>query len=306
MTEQREFHRQAVEYLRTLQALEFRETEIDDAIWKRVQALAPKRGAVTPAASGVSSARRAFRDSAPSFSPSREVPQQTLLQRGGPQPSFESKKEFAPSEKSSELDHLREKAVLCQKCPHLVRSRTQVVFGVGNPNAEIMFVGEAPGEDEDKQGVPFVGAAGQLLTKMIAAMGLDRDTVYIANILKCRPDIPARAYGNRKPTASEMATCLPYLSAQIAIIRPKILVALGATAVEGLLGQSKVYITRLRGIWQDFRGIPLMPTFHPSYLLRNQAIAEKRKAWEDLLQVMEKADLLITEKQRGFFLKSKS
>jgi uracil-DNA glycosylase len=166
-----------------------------------------------------------------------------------------------------------------------------------------MFVGEAPGADEDRQGEPFVGAAGQLLTRIIQAMGLSRDTVYIANILKCRPDTPALAAGNRKPTAEEMKTCLPYLHAQIDLIQPKVLVALGATAVEGLLGKT-LGITKLRGHWQTYRNIPFMPTYHPAYLLRSMALSDKRKVWEDMMQVMDKLGMPISEKQRGFFLRA--
>jgi uracil-DNA glycosylase len=197
---------------------------------------------------------------------------------------------------------LRARVMGCVKCPNLVSSRTNVVFGVGNPDAELMFVGEAPGADEDRQAEPFVGAAGQLLTKMIQAMGLTRNSVYIANILKCRPDTPGQAYGNRKPTPEEMQTCIPWLHQQIDLIRPKVLVGLGATAIEGLLGKT-IGITRLRGNWHTYRSIPLMPTYHPAFLLRNQAISEKRRVWEDLLQVMEKLALPVSEKQRGYFLK---
>ena len=168
------------------------------------------------------------------------------------------------------------------KCPHLASSRKNVVFGVGNIDAQLMFVGEAPGADEDEQGEPFVGRAGQLLTKIIQATGLQRGDVYIANILKCRPDTPGQSAGNRKPTPEEMATCIPYLHEQIDLIQPKVIVALGATAVEGLLGKT-VGITKLRGAWQTYRGMPLMPTYHPAYLLRNQAMSEKRKVWEDML-----------------------
>ena len=192
--------------------------------------------------------------------------------------------------------------MVCVKCAPLAASRKNVVFGVGDIDAQLMFVGEAPGADEDQQGEPFVGAAGQLLTKIIQAMGLSRQTVYIANILKCRPDTPGQSSGNRKPTPDEMKTCIPYLHAQIDLIQPKVLVALGATAVEGLLGKT-IGITRLRGLWQTYRNIPLMPTYHPAFLLRNQAISEKRKVWEDMLQVMEKLGMPISEKQRGYFLK---
>ncbi len=164
-----------------------------------------------------------------------------------------------------------------------------------------MFVGEAPGADEDQQGEPFVGKAGQLLTKIIQAMGLRRDDVYIANILKCRPDTPGQASGNRKPTPEEMQTCIPYLHEQIDLIKPEVLVALGATAVEGLLGKT-LGITRLRGNWRSYRGIPLMPTYHPAYLLRNQALGERRRVWEDILQVMERLGMPISQKQRNYFL----
>jgi DNA polymerase len=206
-------------------------------------------------------------------------------------------------EKAAAFNALRERALACVKCPHLVASRKSVVFGVGNLDAQLMFVGEAPGADEDAQGEPFVGAAGQLLTKIIQATGLSRADVYIANILKCRPDTPGQSSGNRKPTSEEMATCIPYLHEQIDLIRPKVLVALGATAVEGLLGKT-VGITKLRGNWQTYRDTPLMPTFHPSYLLRNQAMTEKRKVWEDMLAAMEKLGMPISEKQRNFFLKA--
>ena len=199
---------------------------------------------------------------------------------------------------------LRQRAMNCVKCPNLVAARKSVVFGVGNIDAELMFVGEAPGADEDQQGEPFVGKAGQLLTKIIETMGLQRTDVYIGNILKCRPDTPGQSSGNRKPTTDEMATCIPYLHEQIDLIKPKVLVALGATAVEGLLGKT-VGITRLRGNWKIYRGIPLMPTYHPAYLLRNQALREKRNVWEDMLQVMEKLGMPISEKQRAFFLKAK-
>lgn len=206
-------------------------------------------------------------------------------------------------EKTAAFAALRERVMVCVKCPNLASSRKNVVFGVGNIDAELMFVGEAPGADEDAQGEPFVGAAGQLLTKIITATGLKRGDVYIANILKCRPDTPGQMSGNRKPTSEEMSTCIPFLHEQIDLIRPKVIVALGATAIEGLLGKT-AGITKLRGNWHTYRGTPLMPTFHPAYLLRNQAMSEKRKVWEDMLAVMEKLGMPMSDKQRNFFLKS--
>jgi DNA polymerase len=207
----------------------------------------------------------------------------------------------AAESKASRLATFREPVLACTRCPHLVKSRKQVVFGVGNPEAELMFVGEAPGADEDLVGEPFVGKAGQLLTRIIETMGFRRSDIYIANILKCRPDMPPDKAGNRKPTPDEMETCKPYLLEQIDIIQPRVLVALGATALEGLIG-GPVAITKTRGTWKEFRGIPMMPTFHPAYLLRNQALSEKRKVWEDMLAVLERLGREITPKQLAYFL----
>jgi DNA polymerase len=208
---------------------------------------------------------------------------------------------LSEEEKANALTHLRERADACMKCSNLAQSRKNVVFGVGSVNADLMFVGEAPGMDEDAAGEPFVGKAGQLLTRIIETMGLNREVVYIGNVLKCRPDTPGRRYGNRKPTPEEMVTCRPYLMEQIRIIRPKVLVALGATAVEGLMGVSSVAITRYRGEFKNFGGIPLMPTYHPAYVLRNQSHRIKRQIWEDMLQVMTRLGMEISEKQQGYF-----
>jgi uracil-DNA glycosylase len=210
---------------------------------------------------------------------------------------------LTPEAKAAAFGELTQRAMACVKCPHLASSRQNVVFGVGDIGAQLMFIGEAPGADEDAQGEPFVGRAGELLTKIIQTMGLTRNSVYIANILKCRPDTPGQASGNRKPTPEEMQTCIPFLHEQIDLIQPRVIVALGATAVEGLLGKT-VGITKLRGNWQTYRGTPLMPTYHPAYLLRNQALSEKRRVWEDMLQVMEKLGMSVSEKQRSYFLRA--
>jgi DNA polymerase len=164
----------------------------------------------------------------------------------------------------------------CQRCK-LAGGRTRLVFGVGNPKAELMFVGEGPGGDEDLQGEPFVGKAGQLLTKMIEAMGFARTEVYIANVVKCRPP------GNRDPEQDEIDACEPFLKAQIAAIGPRVVVALGRFAVQTLL-RDGTPISRQRGRWREYQGVKLMPTFHPAYLLRNPP--EKAKAWDDLKLVM--------------------
>ena len=203
--------------------------------------------------------------------------------------------------KADLLTAVRERVAACTKCAHLASSRTQTVFGVGNPDADLMFIGEAPGADEDQQGEPFVGRAGQLLTKILKAMNFAREDVYIANILKCRPDMPAGSFGNRPPTPTEMQTCRPYLVEQIDIIQPSVLVALGAVAVEGLLG-TRATMRELRGRWHTYNSIPLMITYHPAYLLRNQAPSEKRKVWEDMLQVLERLERPISDRQRNYFL----
>ena len=204
-------------------------------------------------------------------------------------------------DKADSLAAVRERVGACTKCAHLACSRTQTVFGIGNPDADLMFIGEAPGADEDQQGEPFVGRAGQLLTRILKAMNFAREDVYIANILKCRPDMPAGSFGNRAPTPKEMQTCRPYLMEQIEIIQPSVLVALGAVAVEGLLG-TRATMRELRGRWHIYNSIPLMITYHPAYLLRNQAPSEKRKVWEDMLQVLERLDRPISERQRNYFL----
>lgn len=205
------------------------------------------------------------------------------------------------NEREQRIAVLREKVLVCTKCPHLAAFRHTVVFGVGNPSADLMFIGEAPGADEDLRGEPFVGRAGELLTRIIETMGFRRSDVYIANVLKCRPDMPKGSSGNRQPTSEEMQTCLPYLRAQIEIIQPKIMVALGGVAMRGLFGTSEP-MKSLRGRWHSFGSIPVMATFHPSYLLRNQALTEKRKVWEDMLQVLERLQAPITQRQRNFFL----
>jgi DNA polymerase len=187
------------------------------------------------------------------------------------------------------LSAVREELGECTRCK-LSQGRTNIVFGVGSPTAEILFIGEGPGRDEDLQGEPFVGAAGKLLTRIIEAMGLRREEVYIANVVKCRPP------QNRDPEPDEVAACSPFLFQQIASIRPRIIVGLGRPAVTTLLGAPpKLPITRLRGRWLTYRGqIPIMPTFHPAYLLRNPAA--KREVWEDMKEVVAEYERLTGKK----------
>ena len=175
---------------------------------------------------------------------------------------------------AARLKEIRDEIGDCKRC-RLHEQRTNIVFGVGNPRAGLMFVGEGPGAEEDARGEPFVGRAGQKLDEMIQAIGLERGQVYIANIVKCRPP------ENRDPKPDEVASCSPFLVEQILAIRPKVIVTLGSPATKLLL-QTKVGITKLRGTWHEFQGIPVMPTYHPAYLLRSYTVENRTKVWEDL------------------------
>ena len=194
-------------------------------------------------------------------------------------------------ERLAVLQALADEVAGCRKCASLAETRTQTVFADGSPTARLMFVGEAPGADEDRIGRPFVGRAGQLLTDMITkGMGLKREDVYIANILKCRPP------ENREPSLEESANCLPYLERQIQIVRPEFLCLLGRTAVQGLLGTT-LSMGRLRGKWYRYMGIPTLVTYHPSYLLRNPAA--KKDAWEDLQMLMNAMGLPLPSRRKS-------
>jgi DNA polymerase len=195
----------------------------------------------------------------------------------GSLPFAENSRKRPPAELAALLQPIASEVSGCTKC-RLCKTRKQTVFADGSPGARIMFIGEAPGADEDAQGVPFVGRAGHLLTRMIEdGMGLPRSSVYIANVLKCRPP------DNRNPEPDEIAACRGYLERQIDLVKPEVLVALGKFAAHFLL-ETEEGIMRLRGKWGSFRGIPVMPTFHPSFLLRQPA--QKKEAWEDLLAVL--------------------
>lgn len=186
-----------------------------------------------------------------------------------------------PVSSGTTLESVREALGECTRCS-LHRGRTQIVFGSGNPDARLVFVGEGPGQEEDEQGLPFVGRAGQLLTRMIEAMGLKRREVYIANIVKCRPP------NNRNPEPEEIAACEPFLAEQLKTIRPEVICALGKIAAQTLLKTDR-RISQLRGAFHEYNGIKVMATFHPAYLLRNPQ--EKRKVWEDMQQIMRELNL---------------
>jgi uracil-DNA glycosylase family 4 len=196
---------------------------------------------------------------------------------------------------------LKDRVLNCEVCQGELNPQAKTVFGVGNLDADLFFCGEAPGAEEEIAGKPFVGPAGELLDRIISAMGLSRDSVYIGNVVNFRPR-HERSYGNRPPSLEEINFCLPYLRAQLEIVKPKVLVALGKTAMDGLLGPDpKRRLGQMRGNWHQYDGMPMMVTYHPSYLLHNPSKSSKRKVWEDMLKVMEKLELPISDKQRGFF-----
>jgi DNA polymerase len=226
----------------------------------------------------------------------RAFPENDLSEIPAP-PEFE----LPNGSKEERWTWLREKVQACPTCLSELNPNGKVVFGRGSLDSDLFLCGEAPGAEEEQQGQPFVGPAGELLTKIIEAMGLSHDSVYVGNIMNWRPRHD-QAYGNRPPTEQEMNFCLPYLRAQIEIVSPKVVVALGKTATDGLLGYDpKRRLGDCRGKWSEFQGIPLMVTYHPSYLLHNPSKTSKRKVWEDMLLVMEKMEMTISEKQRGFF-----
>ena len=204
--------------------------------------------------------------------------------------------------KAERLASLRAQAENWRPAKALGTLRETMVFAVGNPDARLVLVGEAPGFQEEKEREPFVGPAGQKLNDILKAMGLAREEVYISNIVKFRPATPRQTTNNRKPSPEEMASCLPFVREEISIIQPQCIVALGGTAAEGLLGLSGA-VGAMRGAWHEFGGIPVRVTYHPSYLLQSGANNSiKRQVWEDMLCVMEKLGMPVSEKQRGFFL----
>ncbi|MBI3447943.1 MAG: uracil-DNA glycosylase [Acidobacteria bacterium] len=226
----------------------------------------------------------------PGAAPAQAKPQMSAKPERSEAPRAPVSKAAGPastSPRATALTELREKEIgECRRC-RLCEQRTNIVFGVGSPEARLMFVGEGPGHDEDLQGIPFVGRAGQLLTDIITAMKFTRDQVYIANVVKCRPP------QNRTPEPDEIGACLGFLEKQIEIIAPSAIVCLGAVAVAALLGATGG-ITKIRGTFREFRGIPVMPTFHPAYLLRSPD--KKKDVWRDMQQVMA---LLAGESDRG-------
>ncbi|MFT4176952.1 MAG: uracil-DNA glycosylase [Luteolibacter sp.] len=210
--------------------------------------------------------------------------------------------EVSGDSKEARLASIRRQAENSTAARALGTLRETMVFAVGNPDARLMLIGEAPGYHEEKEREPFVGPAGQKLNDILKAMGVRRSEVYISNIVKFRPAMPKQTTNNRKPTPEEMASCLPFVKAEIGIVKPECIIALGGTAAEGLLGLSGT-VTSMRGRWHEFDGVPVRVTYHPSYLLQSGATSNaKRLLWEDMLEVMEKLGLPISDKQRGYFL----
>ena len=227
------------------------------------------------------------------------------LQAAPPAPAEESspapRAEQPEMSVEEKLDFLRQKAADWKPARRLGTLREKMVFAVGNPHARLMLVGEAPGYEEERQGEPFVGPAGQLLTRILGAMGLQRSDVYISNVCKFRPSMGEnQGTANRAPSPEELAACQPLIMAEIRAIRPACIVCLGGSSAKGLLGVQQG-VSALRGQWFECQGVPVRVTYHPSYLLRNEALSARRSVWEDMLEVMQRLGMPISEKQQNYF-----
>lgn len=219
-----------------------------------------------------------------------------------PEPSAPASAEAEPEMSvEQKLEYLRQRAADWKPTRRLGTLRDTMVFAVGNPRARLMLVGEAPGYEEERQGEPFVGPAGQLLTRILGAMGLQRSDVYISNVCKFRPSMGEnQGTANRAPSPEELTACLPLIMAEIRAIQPTCIVCLGGSSAKGLLGTQQG-VNALRGRWMECQGVPVRVTYHPSYLLRNEALSARRALWEDMLEVMERLGMPVSEKQRNYF-----
>ena len=246
--------------------------------------------------------RRLQEESEGSYTPPLKTVTKTVLTTEVAPLPEPPKIELPEGDAVNQLAWLKERVLACEVCKEHLSDHGKIVFGNGSPQADILFCGEAPNTDEEHAGKASSGKSGLLLTKIISAMGLSSENVFSTNIMKWRP-MHDKPYGDRPPTLEEMRFCLPYLKAQIKIIQPKVIVALGKTTVSGLLGHDPTRkMSAVRGTWDQFECIPVMISFHPSYLVRNGTLKTKRMVWEDMLQVMEKCSLEISDQQRGFFL----
>ncbi len=279
-----------IEYLRQLEARGVTHVNVDDEarlILREFYMRARKQG-------GSITASRASTP-APTTSSATAAPSAPQVAKKGTERPLP-----AGNTAAKKLASLKSQVLQWPAIKQLQSLRKTMVFSVGNPSADIMLIGEAPGFDEERLGEPFVGKAGQKLNGILKAMGLEREQVYITNLVKFRPSIPNQTTNNRKPTPEEVAACLPFVSEEVKIVAPKVIIALGSTAAQGLLGK-KASVASLRGSFHDYQGVPLRVTYHPSYILHNEATSEKRKLWEDMLSVMEYMGMPISEKQRGYF-----
>ncbi|MCP5537169.1 MAG: uracil-DNA glycosylase [Akkermansiaceae bacterium] len=277
-----------IQYLRQLESQGQTHVSIDDESRKILRAFYIRARAGTPAKQA-----RAPKGSKPAVARPTDEPTSTRAQVPALVVTGNT-----PAEKIDSLKRqvTRWAPVLAQK-----DLRKTMVFSVGNPSADVMLVGEAPGYDEERLGEPFVGKAGQKLDGILKAMGIDRRSVYISNIVKFRPAMPNQTTNNRKPTKEEMDACLPFIHEEVKVVAPKVIIALGGTAAQALLNCDQP-VGSMRGCFHDYAGIPLRVTYHPSYILHNEATSEKRKLWEDMLAVMDLLRMPISEKQRGYFL----
>ena len=230
------------------------------------------------------------------------VPEPAPAPTPAPEPSAPAAAEAEPEMSvEQKLEYLRQRAADWKPARRLGTLRDTMVFAVGNPRARLMLVGEAPGYEEERQGEPFVGPAGQLLTRILGAMGLQRSDVYISNVCKFRPSMGEnQGTANRAPSPEELAACLPLIMAEIRAIQPACIVCLGGSSAKGLLGTQQG-VNALRGRWMECQGVPVRVTYHPSYLLRNEVLSARRALWEDMLEVMERLGMPVSEKQRNYF-----
>lgn len=253
-------------------------------------------------------AKKGKRPAAPPAPSSTQTPEQAApaVPSASPAPPQETREpassvNLPEGTLEEKLQYLRNLAQNWQPARELNSLRDTMVFATGNPHTQLMLIGEAPGYNEEVQQEPFVGRAGEKLNQILKAMGLSRDMVYISNIVKFRPSLPNQRTNNRAPSPEEIEACLPIIMHEIQVIQPKMIVALGGTAAVGLLGEQGS-VSSMRGRFHDLNGIPVRVTYHPSYLLRSESPREKRKVWEDMLAVMERMEMPISEKQRGYFL----
>lgn len=282
-----------------------------------LSATAPAATAHAPSAPGVAPFSQAGQSPLAS-APAARMPEndtkteEAIVPAQNPPPPSRASEKLTPPEgpATAQIAWLRQKAEESLRCQELGTLRNAMVFSSGDPTSRLMLVGEAPGEEEEREGAPFVGPAGQKLIKVISAMGLSRETVYISNVVKYRPKMgDGRFQGakNRAPTTEEVRACRPFLLAEIAVIKPAVIVALGATAAMGLLDLAECTVSRMRNRFHDLHGIPVMITYHPSYLLRCEGkpeeLQEKRKVWEDMMLVMERLGMPISDQQRRYFLR---